>query len=387
MLLWYNHAMENFIFENPTRLVFGRNTIGTVGTEIGAKGCRNLLLVAGGGSIRSNGVYERAIASLTSAGIQWSELWGVQPNPTLDKALEGVAEARKRKADGVLAIGGGSAIDTAKAIAAGVFLEDLWQAYEETVKIERALPVFVILTLSATGTEMNHFAVLTDTAQRKKWGLGSRFFYPTVSIVDPTAQLSLPWEQTRNGAIDAMSHVMEFYFSARDQETALALDESLLRSIVVATDRLQQQPEDYASRANLAWAATLALNGVSGATMIGDFMTHGLEHAVSAFYPQVAHGAGLGVIHPAWIEYMEPIYPATFARWARNVWSADGVKEGVARMRSCLQRWGAATRLRELGVAREQIPAMVASIPPSRRKTKLKEMELADLEAILYLAW
>jgi alcohol dehydrogenase YqhD (iron-dependent ADH family) len=387
MLLWYNRAMENFIFENPTRLVFGRNTIDTIGSEIGAKGCRNLLLVAGGGSIRSNGVYQKATASLVSAGIQWGELWGVQPNPTLDKALEGVAEARKRKADGVLAIGGGSAIDTAKAIAAGVFLEDLWQAYEETVKIERALPVFAILTLSATGTEMNHFAVLTDTAQRKKWGLGSRFFYPTVSIVDPTAQLSLPWEQTRNGAIDAMSHVMEFYFSARDQETALALNESLLRSIVVATDRLQQQPEDYASRANLAWAATLALNGVSGATMVGDFMTHALEHTVSAFYPQVAHGAGLGVIHPAWIEYMKPIYPATFARWARNVWGADSVAEGVTRMRACLQRWGAATRLRELGVAKEQIPAMAASIPPSRRKTRLKEMELADLEAILYLAW
>ncbi|MCX5973724.1 MAG: iron-containing alcohol dehydrogenase [Coprothermobacterota bacterium] len=379
--------MENFILENPTRLVFGRNTIETVGSEIGAKGCRNLLLVAGGGSIRSNGVYERATASLASAGIQWGELWGVQPNPTLDKALEGVAEARKRKVDGVLAIGGGSAIDTAKAIAAGVFLEDLWQAYEETVKIECALPVFVILTLSATGSEMNHFAVLTHQTERKKWGLGSRFFYPTVSIVDPSAQLSLPWEQTRNGAIDAMSHVMEFYFSARDQETALALDESLLRSIVVATDRLQQQPQDYASRANLAWAATLALNGVSGATMVGDFMTHGLEHTVSAFYPQVAHGAGLGVIHPAWIEYMEPTYPATFARWARNVWDADSVKEGTARMRSCLQRWGAATRLRELGVDREQIPAMAASIPPSRRKTKLKEMALADLEAILNLSW
>ncbi|MEI6530765.1 MAG: iron-containing alcohol dehydrogenase [bacterium] len=379
--------MENFIFENPTRLVFGRNTIETVGSEIGAKGCRNLLLVAGGGSIRSNGVYERATASLVSAGIQWNELWGVQPNPTLDKAREGVSEARKRKADGVLAIGGGSVIDTAKAIAAGVFLEDLWQAYEETVKIERALPVFAILTLSATGTEMNHFAVLTHVTQRKKWGLGSRFFYPTVSIVDPTAQLSLPWEQTRNGAIDAMSHVMEFYFSASDQETALALDESLLRSIVAAADRLQQQPQDYASRANLAWAAALALNGISGATMVGDFMVHGLEHTVSAFYPQVAHGAGLGVIHPAWIEYMEPTHPATFARWARNVWGADSVAEGVARMRSCLQRWGAAIRLRELGVAKEQIPAMVASIPPSRRKTKLKEMESADLEAILHSAW
>jgi hypothetical protein len=379
--------MENFIFENPTRLIFGRNTIDTVGPEIGAKGCRNLLLIAGGGSIRSNGVYERATASLVSAGIQWNELWGVQPNPTLDKVREGASEARKRKADGVLAIGGGSVIDTAKAIAAGVFLKDLWQAYEGTAKIERALPIFVILTLSATGSEMNHFAVLTHTTQHKKWGLGNCFFYPTVSIVDPTAQLSLPWEQTRNGAIDAMSHVMEFYFSASDQETALALDESLLRSIVAATDRLQQQPEDYASRANLAWAATLALNGISGATMVGDFMVHGLEHAVSAFYPQVAHGAGLGVIHPAWIEYMEPIHPALFTRWARNLWGADSVTEGVARMRSCLQRWGAATRLRELGVAKEQIPALVASIPPSRRKTKLKEMESADLEAILYSVW
>lgn len=379
--------MDNFIFENPTRLVFGRNTIETVGSEIGAKGCRNLLLVAGGGSIRTNGVYQRATTSLASAGIQWGELWGVQPNPTLDKVHEGVVEVRKRKADGVLAIGGGSVIDTAKAIAAGAFLEDLWQAYEGTIKIERALPIYVILTISATGSEMNNFSVLTNMDQRKKWGLGNRFFYPAVSIVDPTAQLSLPWEQTRNGAIDAMSHVMEFYFSAGDQETALALDESLLRSIVSAADRLQQQPEDYASRANLAWAATLALNGISGATLVGDFLVHALEHALSAFYPQVAHGAGLGVIHPAWIEYMEPTQPATFARWARNLWDADSVTEGVARMRSCWQRWGAATRLRQLGVNKGQIPAMVASIPPSRRKTKLKEMELADLEAILDSAW
>ena len=379
--------MENFTFHNPTRIIFGKDAVGQIGGVIKEAGFRRVLLVAGGGSIRKNGVYDTVARSLKEAGLTWAEAWGVRPNPVLTKAREIIAQAQKEKVDAVLAVGGGSVIDTAKSVAAGVFLPDLWAAFERQVEVTRALPIFVVLTMSGTGSEMNPLAVLTHEEDLKKWVLRSPALFPAASIIDPTVQQSLPWHQTVNGAIDAMTHVMEFYFLGTWEETTLALDESLMRTIIKMTHLLQQNPLGYEARANLAWAASLGLNGLTGVGLLeGDFATHRLETAMSAVFPEIAHGAGLGVLFPAWILYMQDHNPATFARWAREVWGAGSVEEGVARMRRTFQGWDAPVTLEELGVSEADIPAIVAAALKVGVLGRLKELTPEDLAAILRLA-
>ena len=379
--------MDNFTFYNPTRIIFGKESVGQIGGVIKEAGVKRPLLVAGGGSIKKNGVYDTVARSLSAAGITWAEAWGVRPNPVLTKTREIIAQALREKVDAVLAVGGGSVIDTAKSVAAGVFLKDLWAAFECQVEVTRALPIFVVLTMSGTGSEMDPLAVLTHEEDVKKWVLRSPALFPVASIIDPTVQQSLPWHQTVNGAIDALTHVMEFYFLGTWEETTMALDESLMRTIIKMTHLLQQNPLSYEARANLAWAASLALNGLTGVGLReGDFATHRLETAMSAVFPEIAHGAGLGVLFPAWILYMKDHNPATFARWAREVWEAGSVEEGVARMRRTFQDWDAPVTLEELGVSEADIPAIVAAAQKVGVLGRLKELTAEDLEAILRLA-
>jgi alcohol dehydrogenase YqhD (iron-dependent ADH family) len=379
--------MDNFVFHNPVRIIFGKETVGQVGGVIKEAGVKRVLLVAGGGSIKKNGVYDSVARSLKEAGLAWVEAWGVRPNPTLAKAREIIDLAKAEQVDAVLAVGGGSVIDTGKSVAAGVFLPDIWAAFARQVEVTRALPLFVVLTMSGTGSEMDQMAVLTHEDEVKKWVLRSPALFPAASIIDPTVQYSLPWHQTVNGAIDALTHVMEFYFLGTWEETTLALDEALMRTIIDMTRRLQQDPGSYEARANLAWAASLALNGLTGVGLReGDFASHRLETAMSAVFPEIAHGAGLGVLFPAWILYMQGHNPATFARWAKNIWQADSVEEAVARMRSTFQGWDAPVTLEELGVQEADIPAIVAAARKVGVLGKLKELTDADLEAILRLA-
>lgn len=379
--------MDNFSFQNPTRIIFGRDTVGQIGGVIKESGFKRVLLVAGGGSIKNNGVYANVVRSLQEAEIAWVEAWGVRPNPVLTKAREIIDTARREQVEAVLAVGGGSVIDTAKSVAAGVFLPDIWAAYERQVEVSRALPLFVVLTMSGTGSEMDPLAVLTHEEEVKKWVLRSPALFPVASIIDPTVQNSLPWNQTVNGAIDALTHVMEYYFLGTGEETTMALDEALMRTIIAMTHSLQQDSLNYEARANLAWAATLALNGLSGAGLReGDFASHRLETAMSAVFPDVAHGAGLAVLFPAWILYVKGYNPATFARWSRQVWEADSVEAGVERMRRTFQGWGAPITLGELGIKEADIPTIVATADKVGVLGKLKELTPEDLGTILRLA-
>ena len=379
--------MDNFTFYNPTRIIFGKETVGQIGGVIREAGCRRLLLVAGGGSIKKNGVYDSVSRSLEEAGLDWVEAWGVQPNPVLSKAREIIELARKEQVEAVLAVGGGSVIDTAKSVAAGVILPDIWAAFERQVEVTRALPIFVVLTMSGTGSEMDPLAVLTHEGEVKKWVLRSPALFPRTSIIDPTVQFSLPWQQTVNGAIDALTHVMEFYFLGTWEETTLALDEALMRTIISMTHQLQQNPRSYEARANLAWAASLALNGLTGAGLReGDFATHRIETAMSAVFPEIAHGAGLGVLFPAWILYTKDLNAPTFARWAKHIWGADSVEAGVERMRQTFQGWDAPITLGELGVIDADIPAIVEAALKVGVLGKLKELTAEDIAAILRLA-
>jgi len=251
--------MINFTFYTPTRVLFGVGRIKEIRSEIKKSNVKKVLLVAGGGSIKKNGVYDTVIASLQEQGIDWVELWGVVPNPVLSKVMEGISLAKESGVDGVLAVGGGSVIDTAKAIASGIYLDDVWASFLGKEKIKQALPLFVVLTISATGSECNGNFVITNEETKQKLGNHSPLVYPKVSIIDPSVQRTLPWNQTANGACDALSHIMESYFSGGGNETTLYVDEALTKAIIDATDKLMLNEDDLEARANLAWAATLAL--------------------------------------------------------------------------------------------------------------------------------
>ncbi|MFC1546179.1 iron-containing alcohol dehydrogenase [bacterium] len=380
--------MFNFEFHVPTKLIFGKETIHLIGTELQKDGIKKVLLSVGSGSIKNNGVYDEVVKSLEQNGIAWIECWGVQPNPVLSKVNEMIDIARKENVGAVLACGGGSVIDSAKAVCAGVYMDDIWQAFETKESIQKALPLYTVLTLSAAGTEMNPNAVVTNEEQKKKYHISGPALYPKVSIIDPCVQMSLPWQQTVNGALDAMSHVMELYFIGGESETSLALDESLIRSIIKMTDSLKNNPGDYNSRANLAWAATLALNGTTEAGQNGgDWASHGIEHGVSAHYPEVAHGAGLGVVFPAWIEYCKNANPQIFNRWAKNVWNKETVEQGITAMKEKLKSWGTAVSLKELCVETSKFEAIADHTICYGSTGAVKKLTKEDILEILKIAY
>lgn len=379
--------MINFTFYTPTRVLFGVGRIKEIGSEIKKSNVKKVLLVAGGGSIKKNGVYDTVIASLQEQGIDWVELWGVVPNPVLSKVMEGISLAKERGVDGVLAVGGGSVIDTAKAIASGIYLDDVWASFLGKEKINQALPIFVVLTISATGSECNGNFVITNEETKQKLGNHSPLVYPKVSIIDPSVQRTLPWNQTANGACDALSHIMESYFSGGGNETTLYVDEALTKAIIDATDKLMLNEDDLEARANLAWAATLALNGVSAAQLKGDWASHDIEHAISALHPEVAHGAGLAVVFPAWITHVWKENEPTFRRWARNVWDTDDVLTAVERLKSTYKRWGLPTSLRELNLEKSEIPAIAQNATQLGKLGTVKELTQEDVEKILEIAY
>lgn len=380
--------MEPFSFYNPTRIHFGTGMIKLVGQEMQSAGIKKCLLIAGGGSIRSNGVHSQVCDHLKASGIDWIEAWGVQANPTLDKLREIIALARSEQVEAMLAVGGGSVIDTAKAAAAGFYLEDVWNAFTGKERIQQALPVFTVLTLSATGSEMNGTTVITNTEERNKWGIGSPLLYPKVSIIDPSVQCSLPFQQTVNGALDATAHILEYYFMNDTAQATLALDSGLLRTIVEMTDRLRQNACDLNARANLAWSATLALNGISGIGLAGgDWACHSIEHAFSALYPRIAHGEGLGVIFPAWIEFVSERQPERFVNWARQVWNADSAPLALRRFRDKIASWGSATSLRDLGIRESDLPVLRDIILQNRAVGRIVRFRADEIDALLMLAY
>ena len=365
--------------------MFGAGMIRNLGKELHDAGIKKVLMVAGGGSIRTNSVHSQVTDSLKAAGIDWTEGWGVRANPTLEKARELIQVARSEQVEAVLAVGGGSVIDTSKAVAAGFYLEDIWNAFTGRETIKQALPVYTVLTLSATGSEMNSFAVLTNTLERKKWGMGSVHIFPRLTIIDPAVQSSLPFNQTVNGALDATAHILEYYFADDTAIATNAINTALLKTIMEMTDRLKVNSADLVARGNLAWCATLALNGLSGVGLKGgDWACHSIEHAFSALKPEIAHGEGLGVIFPAWIEYMSERMPERFQGWAHEVWGEHNVSRALRKFRDKIESWGAATSLRDLGLRENDLPILLEIIMSSRSIGIFSKLGRADIEPRLW---
>ena len=378
--------MDNFVFYNPVKVIFGRSTIHTIGKEINRSGIKKVLILAGGGSIKKNTAYEQVIKTLENFEIEWKEFWGVRPNPSLKHAIEAIEICKLQNIEAILAVGGGSVIDEAKAIAAGFYLTDLWKAFEGKAVIKKALPVFTVLTISGTCSEMNPFAVVTNDKEQKKWPVASPALFPKASVIDPEIQASLPWHQTVNGGIDALSHIMEFYFIGTDEEVVISGNESLMKTIIKSLDKLQINGRDYSARANLAWSATLALNGISGAAMKGgDWAVHQIEHGLSAINPEIAHGAGLAVLFPAWIKFSQKRNPTQFERWAKNVWNAASVEKGIENMKTKFSEWQAPVSLKELGFFEKDIDK-ITSVIMAKGDVGAYKLEENEIKDILYLA-
>jgi len=255
--------MQNFVFYNPTKIIFGRNTIPAIGPETAAWGTK-ALLVYGGGSIRKNGIYAQVTAALNEAGVEITEHGGVRSNPLLSHVNEGIAKVKKQQLDVIVAVGGGSVLDSAKAISAGAVVDhDVWKFFIGKKTIRRVLPLTTVLTLAASGSEMNSGMVITNDATRDKFGFGNRLLYPKTSILDPKATYSVPPDYTAYGAVDAISHVLEAYMTTQDPSTPVQdrFMEGLIRNAMDSCDRCLADPCDYQGRADLMWTATLALLG------------------------------------------------------------------------------------------------------------------------------
>lgn len=380
--------METFGFYNPTKIQFGMGQIAQLGKELQQDGISKCLLVCGKGSIRDNGVYEQVVQSANKYSIKLVEGWGVQANPTLEKVRELVSLAKDNEVQAVLAVGGGSVIDTAKTVAAAMYMQDAWNIFTHEERIERALPIYAVLTISATGSEMNGNAVISNAETKQKWGMYSPLFYPKLSIIDPSVQNSLPFNQTAFGAMDAIAHILEYYFADEKALVTLAINDALQKTIIAMTDRLKMNSADYVARANLAWSATLALNGLSAAGLkYGDWSCHSIEHAFSAMHPTIAHGEGLGVIFPAWIEFVSEKAPERFMPWARNVWNEDSVSKAVKRFRDKLESWGMAGSLRDLGIKQNELGTLADMIMQTPVIGGVFKLNKVEVQSLLMLAF
>jgi alcohol dehydrogenase YqhD (iron-dependent ADH family) len=353
--------MQNFEFHIPTKIVFGRDTVDRVGQEAKALG-RRLLLVYGKGSIRRSGLYDRVTEQLRREGLEIVEHGGVKSNPVLSHARAGVELAKKEKIDFILAVGGGSVIDESKAIAASVATgADAWDFYIDKAKIRAALPVMTVLTIPATGTEMNGGTVIINEETKQKYGFMDPHLYPRVSILDPALTFTIPPDYTAYSAVDAISHLVEKYFTCSDPRTPLQdrLVEGLVRTIMEATDAALADPRDYEARATFMWCASLAWNGLTAAG-VGDagVPAHMLEHPLSALY-DIAHGAGLSITEPAWMSWAAGRGNPKVERFAREVFGVKGAGKGIAALKRWFDRIGSPTTLPKAGIPEADIPKIV----------------------------
>lgn len=315
--------MYNFTLQIPTTIHFGKGAISYL-EELKNYGSK-ALLVYGGGSIKKNGIYDTALRILENVGVAVSELGGVEPNPRIETVRKGVEICKTEGIDMILAIGGGSTIDCAKVIAAGAKYEgDPWELVLDGSKIKAALPIFDVLTLSATGTEMDPFAVISDLSKNEKWGTGSPYMVPTMSVLDPEYTYSVSKKQTAAGTADMMSHTMESYFTKENADCQKFMAEGLLRTMIKNGPIALNDPTNYDARANLMWAGTHAINGNVGEGSQPAWCVHPMEHELSAFY-DITHGEGLAILTPAWMEHiLSEDTLSNFVDFAKNVWGLTG---------------------------------------------------------------
>lgn len=385
--------MENFIFQNPTKLVFGKGTIARLGELIPAG--KRVMVTFGGGSVRRNGVYDEVCAAL--AGRDTVEFWGIEPNPSIETLREAIALGKEREVDFLLAVGGGSVIDSAKAIAVGAHYDgDVWDFFETKQQTDDVLPIAVVLTIPAAGSEASKNTVISNDELGRKTGYANNAHRPKFAFMNPELTFTLPPFQTAAGLTDMFCHLLERFF---DDLGAVPVTDnlnlSLMNTIRAEAPRVLADPDNYDARANIMWAGMLCHQGLAGVGRHEDWATHGLEHELSALNPSITHGAGLAVMFPAWMEYVYSENPARFAFYGQAVFGltptgdveADALS-AIDETRSFFASLGMPTTLAELDVEETDIPKMLPTLAQNKGIPfgTFKKLTLEDAEAIYKLA-
>ena len=377
--------MENFIFHNPTKLYFGAGSIKYLSEEIKSVG-HNVLLCYGGGSIKKSGLYDTVIEILKSSGKNIFELSGIMPNPRTDKVYEGIEICRKHKVDFILAVGGGSTIDCAKMISVSAGDDrDFWQAFMiEKQRAKTAVPLATVLTNAATGSEMDHLAVITNWEKNIKNGYGDPLLQPTFSILDPTYTYTLPKSQILYGAIDIISHCMEEYFSAPDTSNLSDdIAESIIKNVVYNLPLALENPENYIARSNLMWDSSMAINSLIASGKKSDWQSHQIEHALSAFY-DIPHGAGLAIVHPNYLKYISESAENKLKRFAKNVWNETSALGGIEKMQAFFKEMGSPITLKEVNIPESALSKIAPTV--NLVKNNYKPLTHDDVLKILYMS-
>ncbi|MBQ9376074.1 MAG: iron-containing alcohol dehydrogenase [Ruminococcus sp.] len=387
--------MNNFQFYSPTEFVFGKDTENECGKYVKKYGGTKVLIHYGSGSAVRSGLVDRVKASLDNEGVDYVLHGGVLPNPRDTKVYEGIELCRKENVDFILAVGGGSSIDSSKSIAVGTLYDgDFWDFYSGKSNIEKALPVGTVLTIAAAGSEGSNSAVITKEDGMIKRGMGSDLIRPKFSILNPELTQTLPPYQTASGATDIMAHVFERYFTnTTEVEITDRLCEAVLLTMIKEVPRVIADPDNYQARANIMWAGMVAHNNIVGVGRDQDWNSHGIEHELSGLY-DCAHGAGLAVIMPAWMDFVYKHNPMRFAQMAVRIWGCEmnfenvdaTAVEGIHRFRSFLKSIGMPINFEELGAKEEDIPVLVEKFGLQNRTGGFVALSSDDVAEIYRIA-
>ena len=381
--------MNNYEYCVPTDIRFGKGQIECLSKEIGKYG-KKVLMVYGGGSIKKTGLYDKVYEVLKDFEIY--ELAGIEPNPKLSSVKKGADICKEKDIDAVLAVGGGSSIDASKHIACAAFYEgDPWDLVLDKTKVEKALPIFTVLTICATGSEMNPGAVISNEETKEKLEINHPLLYPTLSVCDPTYLFTLPKKQTAAGTADIISHILEQYFQPNDGAYITdRLSEAALKTCFKYGPIALDEPEDYEARSNLMWTSSIALNHLLTFGKGGAWSVHPIEHELSAFY-DITHGVGLAILTPAWMRYvLGPDTVKRFAMYARNVWDVNeeddqaAATKGIDLTEKFFIDMGLPSRLLQIGIDDSDFSLMAAeAVRTSGLSTRAYvKLTKADVEQI-----
>lgn len=349
--------MNNFTYYNPTKIEFGKEKENNIGEYLEQSDIKKVLLVYGGGSIKQNGLYDKIITSLNKNNIGFEELSGVVSNPLLSKVNEGIKIAKNTNIEAILGVGGGSVADSAKAIAVGAKYDgDVWDFFINKATITEALPVFTVMTLSATASEMNGNSVVMNDVTKQKYSIASVLVNPVVSVINPELMATVSPEYLAYSAVDVISHCIEVYFTASVHPNFNSrIVESIIKTVMQTTEILIENPNDYDARAEFAWAAIQGLNGLTPAgTGGGSFPNHMIEHSLSALF-NVPHGAGLAVVIPAWMKWYKEQNIPQFKRFSKEIFNSEDENVGIEKLENWFSKIGAPVTLKEVNIPRESI--------------------------------
>jgi len=386
--------MENFEFSMPTKVIFGKDTETRIGPEV-KKYSKKVLFHYGGGSIKKYGLYDKVVKSLREGDIGFVELAGVEPNPRLGLVKEGIKLCRENGIDFILGVGGGSVLDSAKAIAIGVpYQGDVWDFYTKKATIKEALGVGAVLTIPAAGSEASNGSVITNEQNNYKRPAESELIRPKFAIMNPEVTYTLPPYQTACGASDIIAHVFERYFTrVKNVDLTDRLCESMVKTMVKYTPVVLEEPNNYAARAEIMWTGTVAHNDLLTTGRIGDWGSHMIEHEISAIY-DIAHGAGLSIVFPAWMKYVYRRDVERFVQFATRVWNVEPdlfdmeatALEGIRRLEQFYRQINLPVRLSDISIGEERFEQMAEKCVEFGSVGSFLELTKDDVLKILKLA-